>query len=181
MGNKEEMLHMLEEEKEIREKRIIAEKDGEVYVTFSDAAVLNSAEAYDSEGTGLIQRNRDGSVASVGKRVHAVNPDFFFMNRYRVKSFGKVKKMYVVSGHTPTGFRLITEQPTGRCFIKTIPVAVISRNTETGELIFEKMDTVSENEFISEFTKTLDNKSMAEILPLIVDKGSEITADTMPI
>ena len=89
--------------------------------------------------------------------------------------------MYVVSGHTTDGFRLIQEQATGRCFIKTIPVAVISRDSESGKLVFEKMDTVTESEFISEFTKTLDNKSMAEILPLIVDKGSNITADTMPI
>lgn len=179
--SKEEMLAMLEEEKEIRENRIIAEKDGEVYVNFHDASVLNSAEAYDSEGTGFIQRNKDGSVASIGKKIHAVNPDFFFLNRYRVKKYGTVKKMYVVSGHTSDGFRLIQEQSTGRCFIKTIPVAVISRNSESGKLVFEKMDTVTESEFISEFTKTLDNKSMAEILPLIVDKGSNITADSMPI
>lgn len=181
MATKNEMLQLLEEEKEIRENRIIAEKDGEVYVNFHDASILNSADAYDTEDTGLIQRNRDGSVASIGKRVHAVNPDFFFLNRYRVKTFGKGKKLYVVSGHTSEGFRLIQEQPTGRCFIKTIPVAVISRDSETGKLTFEKMDTVSESEFISEFTKTLDNKSMAEILPLIVDKGSTISADTMPI
>ena len=181
MASKDEMLAMLEEEKEIRENRIIAEKDGEVYVNFADAAVLNSAEAYDSEGTGYIQRNKDGSVASVGKRVHAVNPDFFFLNRYRVKKYGNAKKMYVVSGHTSDGFRLIQEQSTGRCFIKTIPVAVISRDSESGNLVFERMDTVTESEFISEFTKTLDNKSMAEILPLIVDKGNTITADTMPI
>lgn len=181
MSKRDEMLEMLEEEKEIRENRIIAEKDGEVYVNFRDAAILNSAEAYDPNETGLIQRNPDGSVASTGKTVHAINPEYYFLNRYRVRTFGKVKKLYIVSGHTLDGFRLITEQSTGRCFIKSIPVSVVSRDSETGKLVFEKNDTVSESEFISEFTKTLNVTAMAEILPLIADKGSDVTADSMPI
>lgn len=178
--SKSEMLRLLEEEKEIRDNRIIAEKDGQIFVTFEDAQVLNSMDAYEG-GTGYQQRNKDGSLASFGKTTHAVSKTFFFTNRYRVKTYGKQKKLYVVSGHTPTGFRCIQEQSSGRCFIKTIPVAILVRDSETNELKFEKMDTVSENEFISEFTKTLDNKSMAEVLPLIVEKGSEITADSMPI
>ena len=51
MATRDEMLAMLEEDKEIREKRIIADKDGQVYVNFHDAAVLNSAESYSPEGT----------------------------------------------------------------------------------------------------------------------------------
>lgn len=178
---KNEMLEMLEEEREIRENRIIAEKDGDVYVDFHDASVLNSANAYDPDGTGIQQRNPDGSLASTGKTVHAINPDFYFANRYRVKTYGKAKKLFVVSGHTPEGFRLIQEQSTGRCFMKTIPAAVITRDAETNELVFEKMSTVSEQEFISDFTSTLDNKSMAEILPLIANQKADVTADTMPI
>lgn len=181
MAKRSEMLNMLEEEKEIRDNRIIAEKDGAVYVTFHDASVLNNVNSLDPQGTGMQQRNADGSIASTGKTVHAVNPDFFFMNRYRLRQFGQKKKLYIVSGHTPSGFRLIQEQATGHCFMKTIPVAVVSRDAETKELVFEKMDTVTESEFIAEFTKTLDNKSMAEILPLIVEQGTVITADEMPI
>lgn len=181
MATKSQMLEMLEEEQEIREKRIIAEKDGEVYVNFHDAAVLNSANAYEPSGTGVQQRNPDGTLASTGKRVHAMNPDFYFLNRYRVKQYGQKKKMFVVSGHTPEGFRLIQEQQTGRCFMKTIPAAVISRDAETKELVFEQMITITDQEFISEFTKTLDNTSMAQILPMIVEHGVEITANEMPI
>lgn len=176
-----EMLETLQEEKEIRKSRILAEKDGEVYVNFHDASILNSVNAYDPEGTGMQRRNADGTIASTGKTVHAVNPDFFFMNRYKLRQFGQKKKLYIVSGHTPEGFRLIQEQASGRCFMKTIPVAVVSRDAETKELVFEKMDTITESEFIGEYTKTLDNKSMAEILPLIVSHGVEVTADEMPI
>lgn len=181
MSKKSKMLEMLEEEREIRENRIIAEKDGAVYVNFHDASVLNSANAYDPDGTGIQERNPDGTLASTGKRVHAINPDFYFLNRYRIRQFGQKRKIYLVSGHTPEGFRCIQEQATGRCFIKTIPVAIISRDAETKELVFEKMTTVSEEEFISEYTNTLDNKAMAEILPLIVNHGVEITAESMPI
>lgn len=181
MATKQEMLAMLEEEKEIREKRIIAEKDGQVFVDFHDASVLNSAESYSPEGTGLVAHNADGSVASTGKTIHAMNPDFYFMNRYKVRAYGQKKKLFVVSGHTTDGFRVIREQASGRCFIKSIPCAVISRDSETKELVFEKMTTISDTEFISDFTNTLDNKTMAEILPLIVNHGAEMTADTMPI
>lgn len=176
MATKSEMLAMLEEEKEIREKRIIAEKDGAVYVDFHDASVLNSADAYESD-TGMRNYNPDGSIASTGKRVHAMNPDFYFANRYKVKA----KKLYVVSGHNPEGFRVIQEQSTGRCFIKSIPCAIISRDAETKELVLEKITMISDSEFISDFTNTLDNSTMAEILPLIVNHGADMTADTMPI
>lgn len=176
MATKSEMLAMLEEEKEIRKNRIIAEKDGAVYVDFHDASVLNSADAYESD-TGMRNYNPDGSIASTGKRVHAMNPDFYFANRYKVKA----KKLYVVSGHNPEGFRVIQEQSTGRCFIKSIPCAIISRDAETKELVLEKITMISDSEFISDFTNTLDNSTMAEILPLIVNHGADMTADTMPI
>lgn len=181
MATKSQMLDMLEEEREIRDKRIIAEKEGEVYVNFHDASVLNSANAYEPRGTGVQQRNPDGSLASTGKRVHAMNPDFYFANRYKVKTFGKVRKLYIVSGHTPECYRVIREQNSGRCFIKTIPCAVITRDSETKELVFEKMTTITEQEFISDFTNVLSNKDMAEILPLIVDKGAEVSTSEMPI
>lgn len=169
-----------EERRELYDKadkiRPFAERDGEVYVSFEDAAVLNSVNAEEPHGTGLQKRNSDGSLASTGKRVHAINPDYFFANRFKVKG----KKLHVVSGHEPTGFRCIQEQSSGHVFAKTIPVYVISRDDEKN-LILEKVTTISDTEFISDFTNTLDHKSMAEILPLITEHGNEITADSMPI
>lgn len=139
-------------------------------------SVLNSVNAEEPKGTGLQTRNRDGSLASTGKRVHAINPNYFFANRYKVKG----KKLFVVSGHEPTGFRCIQEQPRGSVFVKTVPVYVIVRDAD-GNLVLESMTTVGDAEFISDYTKTLDHKSMAEILPLITEHGNDITADAMPI
>lgn len=153
-----------------------AEKDGQLYVSFEDASVLNSVNAEEPSGTGLQTRNQDGSLASSGKRVHAVNADYFFANRYKVKG----KKLHVVSGHEPMGYRCIREQSSGHVFVKTLPVYIISRN-EDGNLVLDKVSTISDTEFISDFTNTLDHKSMAEILPLIIESGNQITADSMPI
>ncbi len=153
-----------------------AEKDGQLYVSFEDASVLNSVNAEEPSGTGLQTRNQDGSLASSGKRVHAVNADYFFANRYKVKG----KKLHVVSGHEPMGYRCIREQSSGHIFVKTLPVYIISRS-EDGNLVLDKVSTISDTEFISDFTNTLDHKSMAEILPLIIESGNQITADSMPI
>ena len=172
MGRKERMKELYEKVDNVRP---LAEKDGEKFVTFEDAAILNSYMA-DEPNTGMQTRNPDGSLARTGKRVHAVNPEYFFMNRYKVKG----KKMYLVSGHTTDGYRCIKEQSSGRVFLKSIPVYVIGRNSD-GELVLEKQTVISDTEFISEFTNKLDNKSMAEILPLITTNGSEMTADSMPI
>lgn len=155
----------------------LAEKDGKKYVTFEDAAVLNSVNAEEPKGTGLQTRNKDGSIASTGKTVHAINPNYFFLNRYKVKG----KKLHVVSGHEPTGYRCIREQSSGRTFVKNIPCYVFARDADTKEIVLEKVITVSESEFIAEFTNTLDNKSMAELLPLITEHGNDMTADAMPI
>lgn len=153
----------------------MAEKDGQVYVNFEQAAILNSVNA-EEPSTGMQVRNADGSLASTGKTVHAINPDYFFANRYKVKG----KKLHVVSGHEPTGYRCIKEQASGHVFVKTIPVYVFARD-EDKKLVLERVTTVSDTEFISEFTNTLDHKSMAELLPLITEHGNQMTADSMPI
>lgn len=172
MGRKERMKELYQKVDAIKP---LAEKDGEVYVTFEDAAVLNSYNA-DEPKTGMQTRNADGTLASTGKTVHAVNPDYFFMNRYKVKG----KKLIIVSGHTSDGYRCIKEQSSGRVFLKTIPAYVIARDSD-GKLFLEKQTVVGDTEFISEFTSKLDNKSMAEVLPLITSGGKDMSADSMPI
>lgn len=153
----------------------LAEKDGQKFVNFEDASVLNSINAQEPK-TGLQTRNHDGSLASTGKTVHAINPDYFYANRYKVKG----KKLIIVSGHTTDGYRCIAEQASGRVFLKTIPAYVIARDEKTKELFLEKQIVISDTEFVSDFTSKLDNKSMAEILPLLM-VGKDMSADSMPI
>lgn len=176
MGKKERLKDLYQKVDAIKP---LAEKDGKVYVDFEDAAVLNSYNA-DEPRTGMQTRNADGSLASTGKTVHAVNPDYFFANRYKVKGAKGNQKLIVVSGHTTDGYRCIKEQASGRLFIKNVPAYIIYRDAD-GKLALEKQTMISDTEFISDFTNKLDNKSMAEILPLITAGGNEVSTDTMPI
>lgn len=182
MGRKERLKELYEKVDKVQP---FAEKDGHMYVSFEDAAVLNSYNA-DEPKTGMQTRNIDGSLASTGKSVHAINPNLFYSNRYKVKG----KKLHLVSGHTIEGYRCIKEQKTGRIFLKTVPVYVISReadktdengNKVPGELVVEKMTTCPDTEFISEFTESLTPAAMAGLLPKLIDFGADRTATEMPI
>ena len=155
----------------------MAEKDGQIYVNFDEAATMNSLNMMNEAKTGMQVRNKDGSIASTGKTVHAVNPDYFFMNRYKKKN---KTTLLVVSGHNPVGYRCIKEQETGKIHIKSIPVYVFVR-ADDGEIKLDKMATVSDSEFISDFTNTLTHKAFAELLPMITSYGEELTADELPI
>lgn len=156
----------------------IIEKDGQVYVSFEDAAVLNSINSYEGKGTGMQVRNKDGSLASTGKTVHAISPDRFFDNRYKKKN---KTTMLVVSGHDNDGYRCIKEQEKGNIFIRNVPCYVFVRDAESGELRLDKVITVSDSEFISDFTNRLSNKAFAELLPMIIAFGSDLSVDDMPI
>lgn len=177
MGFRERMKELYDKVDKVKP---LAEKDGHMYVTFEDAATLNSYNAQEPK-TGLQTRNPDGSLASTGKTVHAVNPDYFFANRYKIKGTKGNQKMVLVSGHTTDGYRCIKEQSSGRVFLKTIPAYVIARNPETNELEVEKQTMITDTEFVSDFINKLDNKSMAEILPLITASGSDVATSEMPI
>lgn len=155
----------------------MAEKDGHVYVTFDEAATLNNINMLNKAKTGMQVRNHDGTLASTGKTVHAINPDYFFLNRYKKKN---KTTLLVVSGHEETGYRCIKEQDKGKIHIKTIPCYVFVR-TDEGDLKLDKVATVSDSEFISDFTNTLTHQAFAELLPMITSYGNDITADEMPI
>lgn len=172
MSRKEAMKELYEKVDRVKP---LAEKDGKVYVTFEDAATLNSYNSTEPK-TGAKLLNPDGSLASTGKMVQAINPDYFFANRYRVKG----KKMWLVAGFTTDGYRAIKEQASGHIFTKTIPAFVMSRNAD-GDVEVEKVATVSDAEFIADFTSVLDNKTMAEILPMLTKYGDSVSTTEMPI
>ena len=134
-----------------------------------DLAYLEHMTGNDQLGT--VQFNEDGmSVARTPGNTVAVNPDTYFINRYK-----KVKDaLYVV-----TDYRAIKEQDTGTVYLKTIPAHVIKRN-ENKQLFVEKTVMVSDVEFIADFTNKLDREAMALIKPLI-DIGVEVTPSGLPI
>jgi len=182
MGKNEEIRALLNEAEEIMQHRVIAEKDGEIYVTPHDAAILNSAAAMEGEGTGMRTYNPDGSICGTGKKIHAVNPDYFFANRYKISGKPGSKKMNLVCGarDNDSFLAIMYGQKDGRLRVSYLPCYVFSRNDE-GKIVLEKVTTVSASEFISDFHNSLNHKDMAEILPQIFEGGNDVTAESMPI
>lgn len=117
-----------------------------------------------------VQFNPDGTVACTPGGTLAINPDVYFINRCK-----KVKDtLYVV-----TDYRAIQEQGSGNVYMKSIPAFVIKRD-EKGSLALDKVATISDTEFISDFDLILDREAMAQIKPL-VEQGVGVTRSGLPI
>ena len=165
----------------------MAVKNGKKIVTFEEAITLADAEGYEpTPNTSLREYDGNGNLKGIRTRVAAINPDSYFANRYKVS--GKVghQKMSVV-----VDWRAIHEQNSGRCYLKHITAYVFARTEKYkdeatgevmgGELYIEKVDTVSDTEFISDYTNTLDNQTMAKLIPLIDAFGTDVTTSELPI
>lgn len=148
----------------------ITETNGIRIVSFGEQRDAATIDAMNNTGLDTVQYNQDGTVARTPVKYAAVNPDSYFINRYK-----KVKEsIYVI-----TDYRAIREQADGNIYLKGLPAYVIKRNEEK-KLYLEKVVTVSDTEFVSDFTHILDRGAMAEILPLIVN-GVGVTTDDLPI
>lgn len=155
----------------------IAEKNGTKIVSYEDAKALNDMEMYErTPDTGDRTFNPDGSLARTRVLTSAINPENRFNNRYRIK--GKIgdRKMQVV-----VDYRALKEQSSGQVYLKNIPCYEIARD-EDGNLKLEKVFTVSDTEFISDFTDKLSVEVMKQVAPLIEEHGADIsTTNAMPI
>lgn len=151
----------------------IAEKNGRKIVTFEDAAALADREGIEpTPKTGQRTYNPDGSLARLRRMTAAINPSRYFLNRYKETSKKRIKVVI--------DYRAIMEQASGTVYLTAIPAYVFARNDE-GKLYIEKIETISDTEFISDYTKQLNQKAMEQIAPLIADFGSDVTASDLPI
>jgi hypothetical protein len=149
---------------------IIAEgENGEKYVTFEDYVNLTVADQVENRVNVQFETNPDGTPAATNAQYQAVNLEALFMNRYKVKD----GKLYVV-----TDWWCITERKTGKIPLKQIPCFVLKRDGK--KLEYDSTTTISDQEFLEDFTGTLDDKAMVQILPLI-SRGEEMTKDALPI
>ena len=156
----------------------IAIKDGRKIVTFEDAAALANKEGIEpTPSTGQRTYNPDGTLARTNKKTAAINPANYFANRFKATT----KRLKVV-----VDFRAIQEQSKGEIYIRNIPAYVFERKAkaegeEKGELYLVGVENISDTEFISDYTGTLNVDAMMQIAPLIANFGSDITASEMPI
>lgn len=132
-----------------------------------DAALLDKME---NRGLDTVQYNPDGTVARTPVRFAAVNLDNYYINRYK-----RVKDSYYIV----TDYRAIRDQATGSVYLKTLPAYVIKRD-ENKKLVLDRVVNVSDVEFVSDFTHSLNREAMAQIVPLLVS-GVGVTSDDLAI
>lgn len=148
----------------------IAKVNGKDAVTFEDYVALASADNINNTDLGLTKFNPDGTPACTNVKRVAINVENFFINRYK-----QVKKtIYLV-----TDYYCISEQEHGKVPYRQVPCHVISRNEE-GKLQVDKVTTVSSDDFLENFTRSLDREAMTEILPLLAN-DTGITKDKLAI
>lgn len=154
-----------------KEAKVIAVgQDGEQYVTFEDYVNCTVADVVEKKDLGLFEKNPDGSPAGTSKRWVAVSMEQLFLNRYSVKD----DELFIV-----VDFWCINEQQSGRIPIKNIPCYVLKR--EGKNLVLDRVTTISDQEFLTDFTGVLDNTAMAQVLPMISRAGQATTKDKLPI
>lgn len=148
----------------------VAEHNGVSIVSFEEQRDLAQLNKLENPGLETIQMNPDGTVARTPVRFAAVNLDNFYINRYkRVKD-----ALYIV-----TDYRAIQEQSGGNIYAKQLAAFVVKRDADK-KLILDKVVTVSDTEFIADFTHTLNREAMAQIMPLLVS-GVGVTTDDLGI
>lgn len=148
----------------------VGEHNGVQIVGFDEQRDMAQLDILENRSLGTVQMNPDGTVARTPIRFAAVNLDNYYINRSkRVKD-----SLYVV-----TDYRAIKEQPTGVVYLKQIPAYVFKRD-EKKELYIDKVVTVSDTEFITDFTHTLKREAMAQLMPLIA-AGVGVTTDDLGI
>lgn len=148
----------------------IAESNGVKIVSFGEQRDAATMDAMNNTGLDTVQYNQDGTVARTPVKYAAVNLDSYYMNRFK-----RVKDAY----HIVTDKRAIKEQASGSVYLKVIPAFVVKRN-EDKDLYLEKVVTISDIEFIADFTQSLDRESMAQIVPLLVN-GVGVSTQSLAI
>ena len=140
----------------------IGELNGTKIASFEDAVALASADLYNSRELNPPEFNPDGSVAATPTPYAAVNVQMFYDNRFR-----KVGDEYqVVCGFKD--YESIKGQSRGRVPTKQVVADVIGVD-DKGKPVYKGIVTVSDTEFVSDFTHTFPVEDMKKIMPLVID------------
>lgn len=145
----------------------IAKNNDKDIVSFDDYRNLATVANMNGEDLGGVMFNPDGSMARTKCTMAAVNLDDFYANKFK-----KVKNKYYVV----TDLMAIREvERTGQAPYQHINGFLIGE--KDGQVVCEKPVIISAEDFIADFTHTLDHASMAIVLDAIskigVDAGTE--------
>lgn len=165
---------IIEKAKDVKEYGTV---NGSKLVGYDDWATLAALEGIEgSHDTGDRKLNPDGTLARSKAGAVAINIEAYTNNRFRTKTRKLVKELHIV-----VDYRAITDLQNGRTiYTNKVPCHVIIRD-EDGKLRYDRTITVSDAEFVSDFTNKLGIKEMLEILPLLSMVGTEVSESEMPI
>lgn len=147
------------------------DSEGAQYVSFEDYVNATTADAINKDDLRLIPLNPDGSPAGTPHKYVAVSLEQLFLNRYRVKD-GNLEIV--------TDWWSIQKQASGNVPYQRIPCYVVGRNDKK-KLEYIKTISISDSEFLSDFTGSLDRDAMTLILPLLAKKEHGVSKDKLPI
>ena len=152
----------------------LAKVNGVEIMSFRDANAKTQADMVENApDPGIRTMNPDGTVARSYTRYAGVN-----IERILEEEDGdgnKKKKLQVVVDH-----RACDEQASGRVYLNLIPAYVISRGYQK-KLKIERVETISREDFVKNFSRKLDREAMNDILPLIADRVTDVTTDSLSI
>lgn len=167
MTEKVSLQAILEKTKDVKP---IGENRGIKIVTFEEQRDLAQKEKLENAViSDVVEFNPDGSVAATPTRYAAVNPDHYYINRFR-----KVGQKY----HIVTDYRAITEQASGTIYTTTVPCYIVAE--KDGEPVLERLVSISDRDFVADFTHILDHESMQYLMDHhVFDMNSGITTEKL--
>lgn len=150
----------------------IAESHGKKMMSFDDYVSMATKENLDErmgkQDIGSLHLNPDGSLASTKCNYVAVNLENFYDNRYK-----KVKNKYyvVIDKMAIDGLKA------GRVPYQQITGYLIG--DKDGQVVCEKTVTISDKDFMADFTHKLNHKSMQKVLDAISRLGGDAGTDNL--
>lgn len=144
----------------------IGEMNGVKIASFEDATALATLDQQNKVGLNPPSMNPDGSLASLPTRYAAVNVDMYFDNRYRKVEVDGETQYQVVIGFKD--YLAVKNQATGRCPHKQVVCDIIVADKE-GKPAHKGVVTVSDTEFVSDFTDRFSVDDMTKIMPLLLE------------
>lgn len=146
----------------------IAKRNGRDIVSFDDYRSKATVANMEGQDLGGVEWNPDGSMASTKCSMAAVNTDYFYANRYK-----KVKNKYYIV----TNLMAIDGQSIGQVPWQHVPGYLIGE--KDGKVVCEKPVTISAEDFLADFTHTLNHESMAKVLEAIAEMRVDAGTDNL--
>lgn len=158
-----------------------ATANGRDILSFQDAQKANRAELAFGKEEDLGERTAtEGglSYASSHAKRLAIDPDVFFINRYKRVEEADEKGKKTTKYFVVTDYRAIKEQNTGNIYTPNVTAYVIERNASR-HLVMTGQEQIREHDFVNNYTGRLSNEAMMRITKAVTANSKVQTVDEL--